>query len=829
MQCNHKAIKLVRGNDTNWNGVNFLTFNLNTTVLDLSTFKAVFKLGNIIKTINDISSGSFEINLTAEETKLLPQFCNGILQLVDEEKRIATIESLIPFEVVSTVHGDAIVDKPYELTFNVDQEGETILNISLEVGISVEVGTTTTLPAGTDACVENVGSNNRLVLNFGIPQGEQGEPGPEGEQGPQGEPGQDGAPGSDATINGYNTLTITATDGITLAQSGPIATISGNDLQTQIDALAAASDVTDIVGTYAELQAYDTSKLKNNDIVKVLQDETHSDETTYYRWVITEGVGAWGLIGEEGPYYTIASANATFVPMTRTINNKALSSNITLDYTDVGATKSAWGSQNANKNLVTDANGDVTTSDYALGQIIVDYYNELPIGVPETAKATVLNSSNIYTPYTVSEIENAISEGTQINVKFRENAIRPSNEQGVLSFGDEEGNSYEVSYTSGNVGSDACFTIDATLYDGSYEAYIYSWVQQQYIPNTSYDLSVGWNKAIYDENTSTWSVSPILYSDMLELTDIEVTSFTDNGSNILVDVGQEEIKLSGEYIYVEVTPSTTPKTYYWQYNATNMQSDMSENNPLSLSYIKNRAILDTRSSLSLTPIQQTITGTITLHKISKTGAYSDLIGSVGVKSGSGEIFNCYEGVDRNYANGSYAHAQNEGTNAAGAGSSAEGLHTIANGAYQHVQGKYNISDTNNYAHIVGNGTDSNNRSNAHTLDWSGNAWFAGDLRVGGTDYAHGSSVVTSVNNTTPVNGDVTLSIPTVNDATITFVQGGVSKGSITLNQSSDATIALDAGGGDSLPSQTGHAGEFLKTDGTDPSWGVATEVIMREW
>lgn len=36
-------------------------------------------------------------------------------------------------------------------------------------------------------------------------------------------------------------------------------------------------------------------------------------------------------------------------------------------------------------------------------------------------------------------------------------------------------------------------------------------------------------------------------------------------------------------------------------------------------------------------------------------------------------------------------------------------------------------------------------------------------------------------------------IPTVNNSTITFTQGGTTKGSITLNQSSDATIALDAG------------------------------------
>lgn len=39
--------------------------------------------------------------------------------------------------------------------------------------------------------------------------------------------------------------------------------------------------------------------------------------------------------------------------------------------------------------------------------------------------------------------------------------------------------------------------------------------------------------------------------------------------------------------------------------------------------------------------------------------------------------------------------------------------------------------------------------------------------------------------------------PTINDATITFTQGGTTKGSITLNQAADATIALDAGGGGS--------------------------------
>ena len=41
-------------------------------------------------------------------------------------------------------------------------------------------------------------------------------------------------------------------------------------------------------------------------------------------------------------------------------------------------------------------------------------------------------------------------------------------------------------------------------------------------------------------------------------------------------------------------------------------------------------------------------------------------------------------------------------------------------------------------------------------------------------------------------------IPTVNNPTITFTQGGVTKGSFTLNQATDDTIALDAGGGSSV-------------------------------
>lgn len=170
-------ITIVRGDDTNFNGASFLTINLVTEILDLSSMKALFTLGNITKTFDDISSGSITINLTSQETSNLPTYIYGTLKLIDSTNKIATIESVIPFSVISQVHGNAIATEPYTLNFDVKQNGETILNVNVESAVSVQIGATTTLPAGSNATVANVGTDNHLILDFGIPQGIQGEQG----------------------------------------------------------------------------------------------------------------------------------------------------------------------------------------------------------------------------------------------------------------------------------------------------------------------------------------------------------------------------------------------------------------------------------------------------------------------------------------------------------------------------------------------------------------------------------------------------------------------------------------------------------------------------
>ena len=83
----------------------------------------------------------------------------------------------------------------------------------------------------------------------------------------------------------------------------------------------------------------------------------------------------------------------------------------------------------------------------------------------------------------------------------------------------------------------------------------------------------------------------------------------------------------------------------------------------------------------------------------------------------------------NYA----SFATGESTEAKGAYSIAEGQGTVSTASAQHVQGNYNIEDTEGqYAHIVGNGKREygvTTRSNAYTLDWNGNGWYQGNVEA----------------------------------------------------------------------------------------------------
>ena len=114
------------------------------------------------------------------------------------------------------------------------------------------------------------------------------------------------------------------------------------------------------------------------------------------------------------------------------------------------------------------------------------------------------------------------------------------------------------------------------------------------------------------------------------------------------------------------------------------------------------------------------------------GNYSTVAG--GYDNDATGSLSAVAGGQKNVASGVSSFAANEYNEAKGAYSVALGRANKASGNSQTAIGKFCVEDTQNtYAEIVGNGTADNARSNARTLDWSGNEWIAGALSVGDAD------------------------------------------------------------------------------------------------
>ena len=195
------------------------------------------------------------------------------------------------------------------------------------------------------------------------------------------------------------------------------------------------------------------------------------------------------------------------------------------------------------------------------------------------------------------------------------------------------------------------------------------------------------------------------------------------------------------------------------------------------------------SSVDLTDL--VVANSISLGRVSNStvGNYSTAEGVNVIASGNAgshaEGYNTSAKSNCSHAEGEYTIAEGEASHAEGSGvllvgsggvgcsdytlahgigSHAEGWGTTAWGDYQHVQGKLNIKDTDKkYAHIVGNGnydylTSKKTYSNAHTLDWNGNGWYAGNLYIGGTSQKDANKVLSTADIKFTSDGKLSVTI-----------------------------------------------------------------------
>lgn len=134
------------------------------------------------------------------------------------------------------------------------------------------------------------------------------------------------------------------------------------------------------------------------------------------------------------------------------------------------------------------------------------------------------------------------------------------------------------------------------------------------------------------------------------------------------------------------------------------------------------------------------------------------------------------------AEGDSAFAEGYGASAAGMYSHAAGHGTRANHKAQFVFGKFNIPDDNasaateigNYVEIVGNGSDSNSKSNARTLDWNGNEWLAGNLQFKSNSASYNTILQPSDLSSATANTTLTLPSTSGTIATQEYVSSAIS-------------------------------------------------------
>ena len=179
-------------------------------------------------------------------------------------------------------------------------------------------------------------------------------------------------------------------------------------LQKQINNIAVRSDVADVVGTKAELDSYDTSKLTDGDVVKVLTDETSNNITTYYRWTNS----SWTLVGQVDHYvWTLNDGNKVYIH-----NGK--------EQTDLAYTKDATvntiveRTTNGNINLPSDAS-KINSDSYATSKKYVDnavtnVNNNLNRHINDQNNPHAVNKSQVGLSYVVNTGDSSepVSNGT---------------------------------------------------------------------------------------------------------------------------------------------------------------------------------------------------------------------------------------------------------------------------------------------------------------------------------------------------------------------------------------------------------------------------------
>lgn len=281
-------IYIFKGDDTNWNGEQFLTVNITSQTADLSNMTAKFILGSYEKEYA-LTTGSFDIDLNAATTGSYAYgpIC-GTIQVIDEEGRIKTVANRIPFYITDQVIAEQVQ------TLDIAMPEGSEISLSLEVGkaaqitVDEELSTTSPNPVQNKVITEALeGKQNNLTAA-------------------QLNAANSGVTSSTVAQVGQNALAISEVEGkIPTQASAENQLADKNFVNSSINAVAAYYITSDVSGdpfaTVAALDAgpyFSQGSLREptrNDYALVTSDENHDGKTSRYLYDGSQWVWQYDL------------------------------------------------------------------------------------------------------------------------------------------------------------------------------------------------------------------------------------------------------------------------------------------------------------------------------------------------------------------------------------------------------------------------------------------------------------------------------------------------------------------------------------------------------
>lgn len=553
------------------------------------------------------------------------------------------------------------------------------------------------------------------------------------------------------------------------------------DIWTEIRTIEAASDVVDVVGTYAELEAYDTSKLHDNDLIKVLQDETHGDAITYYRWSTT--TETFSYVGEQGPYYTQAQ---TDVLLDGKQNVLTAGDNITISNDVISATDTTY---TAGTGLT------LTGTEFAVDTTVIAEKSDLPTKTSDLTNdgadgtSTYVEADELATVATSGDYSDLINTPTIPTVNDATLTITQSGST--------------IGTFTANSSTDTTINIAASSYSAG----------------TGIDIT---NDTISVDNTVA------MVSDLPTKTS-DLANDGSDGTSTYVEADElATVATSGAYSDLTGTP-TIP-------TVNNATLTVTQNGTSTGTFTANAS---SDVTIALTDTTYTAGTGITIDSSNVISSTATGIATLYVGSSSNEYRFYHDSAKTELV--TYQEMaqllENQSVRLVLGNSSATDVvaYSIGSGEiyiFSYDSGMYRSYrwfSSNQYASLTAHYlqddlTAGNNITiSGHTISATDTTYTAGaGLSLTGTEFAVDTAIIAEKSD-----------IPTVNDATLTITQNGTSAGTFTANSSTNTTIALTdttysafigtdgqtAGTAGLVPAPaTTDAGKFLKADGT---WGTA--------